>query len=413
MGKRIWISVLPLLWATPAFAQNPNIEVYQGPIMAEANVLAMGGAYIAAVEGAGAQQVNPAGVANRFAYERDRWYAWDFSFATLLVGTGGAKAVDVENNGRLATPTSNSNIIVGALGAAWGSLGLGFTVSTQTNNFCNEGQGNCPPGQVLTYEATTGGLTAGWAFLNGQLISGARLNIVGLQLKRDNEQFANFAGFGGVFGAVWQPHQYNYRAGITFTTKVRSSLRSQNIAALVTDGSCADPSSPTCAVQLPGGAEAPRQLGLGFAYRFSPFPYNRHWTVKNEGGENPEDDESDGLLGYRYYLVTADLVLVGRSSDAIGLESWIDPDSAGQPVGKSIGVSPRLGFETEFWPDRMRGRAGAYFEPARFAGVGGRVHGTFGVEVRLFRVWWHWKAALAVDLAKRYNNTVFSVGFWH
>ena len=71
-----------------------------------------------------------------------------------------------------------------------------------------------------------------------------------------------------------------------------------------------------------------------------------------------------------------------------------------------------MGLDSEFWPFRMRGRLGSYFEPSRNHGVGGRLHGTLGADLRLFQLIWQWRLGVACDLAQRYLNSTLSIGLW-
>ncbi|HKY34975.1 MAG TPA: hypothetical protein VJN18_03445 [Polyangiaceae bacterium] len=84
-------------------------------------------------------------------------------------------------------------------------------------------------------------------------------------------------------------------------------------------------------------------------------------------------------------------------------------------------LSPRLGVESEVIAHHLRLRAGSYYEPALVADARPRIHGTGGLDVRLFR--WsifglvdrfdYWQLSLAADGARQYLNTSFSIGFWH
>jgi len=69
-------------------------------------------------------------------------------------------------------------------------------------------------------------------------------------------------------------------------------------------------------------------------------------------------------------------------------------------------------------PGRLRLRAGSYWEPARIADRGGRLHATGGLEVRLFSFsFWdkerRVRLAIAADGARQYQNFGLSIGFWH
>ncbi len=74
-------------------------------------------------------------------------------------------------------------------------------------------------------------------------------------------------------------------------------------------------------------------------------------------------------------------------------------------------------MESEVWRRRLRLRAGAYYEPARFAASSGRFHGTFSCDLRVFdfSLWGDRSVRVGAgfDLAPRYSNIAFTAGFWH
>jgi hypothetical protein len=86
-----------------------------------------------------------------------------------------------------------------------------------------------------------------------------------------------------------------------------------------------------------------------------------------------------------------------------------------------VGLSPRLGLESEVIAERLILRAGSYLEPARSGFANARVHATFGGDIKLFhwdvfgliREFDGWTFSTAVDGAKNYLNTSFSIVFWH
>src|SRR5690606_29079239 len=75
-----------------------------------------------------------------------------------------------------------------------------------------------------------------------------------------------------------------------------------------------------------------------------------------------------------YLLVSASLVVTGQSDNAVGIESFLAQQT--RLSGESVVFSPRLGLESEVWPDMLKLRAGTYLEPARLNGAQSRVHGT-------------------------------------
>jgi hypothetical protein len=113
-----------------------------------------------------------------------------------------------------------------------------------------------------------------------------------------------------------------------------------------------------------------------------------------------------------YLLVSTELSLIqGGGEVALGRFTAIN-----RPL-----ISPRIGFEGEAVPRWLRLRAGSYLELPTTEEGHARVHGTGGLDVKLFR--WnvfglvhpfdYWQLSLAADGAKSYLNTSFSVGFWH
>ena len=146
---------------------------------------------------------------------------------------------------------------------------------------------------------------------------------------------------------------------------------------------------------------SPARLIAGVAYRFAATEWNQlvGGTFRDE----------------RSLTVTADVLVTGPSPNAYGIEAFAMQQlqrSGAEPV-----VSVRAGAEWESLPGRLRLRAGSYWEPGRFVGVGGRLHVTFGVELRVFEfdVWGRRRGRLSftADVAERYRNIAVSVGFWH
>jgi hypothetical protein len=120
-------------------------------------------------------------------------------------------------------------------------------------------------------------------------------------------------------------------------------------------------------------------------------------------------------------LVTTEVLILGPSPDSVDLGSFYQDSSSVRRSGQHHTLSGRLGAETEAVPDWLKLRVGTYLEPARILGATDRVHGTFGFDVKLFR--WDvfgligdfdsWLASAAVDYAREYLSTSFSIGFWH
>jgi len=217
------------------------------------------------------------------------------------------------------------------------------------------------------------------------------------------------AGIGYTAGFVVKPKNQQFRVGATIEQPINATLTSVTGA-------------------LPVSAEVPWTAALGFAYQFGPRRLNPAFVTaeararRNAAGCEPtreglkqaarelfEEYEQNQTF---YLLVTTELALIEGGGDfAIGNRLSLD-----RPL-----VSPRLGVESEVLPRRLRLRTGTYVELPTTAGAPTRVHGTGGLDVKLFE--WdvfglvhpfdYWQLSLAADGARSYLNTSFSIGFWH
>jgi hypothetical protein len=113
------------------------------------------------------------------------------------------------------------------------------------------------------------------------------------------------------------------------------------------------------------------------------------------------------------------MLLVGGSSDSVGLNSFVE--GRVRRSGENAAWSPRVGVESEVVPHWLQLRAGSYIEPARLSAASARVHGTLGFTLKTFR--WGvfgllgdfdaWTLSVALDAADNYFNTAFAIGVWH
>ncbi|MEM6734086.1 MAG: hypothetical protein AAF658_21165, partial [Myxococcota bacterium] len=72
-------------WAQTTYGGQP-IDVFTGVVTAPANILAQGGAYIGVADGVAGVKFNPASVANRFAYNGDEYWDWDWNVDFTVLG---------------------------------------------------------------------------------------------------------------------------------------------------------------------------------------------------------------------------------------------------------------------------------------------------------------------------------------
>jgi hypothetical protein len=175
-----------------------------------ANITGLAGAFVSVAEGAGAQLQNPAAVANRYAYDGHLWFDWDFSVDVLGVGTFlGPIATDFDNDG---TRRANAdNVLIGAVNFSWslGALGLGLGSLFANHSVCLDANAtDCGPAERIDYMDGVIGLTAAYAFWQGQILTGAQLEISGAELtvagdEEGSPTLKEGLGFGA--GALYRP----------------------------------------------------------------------------------------------------------------------------------------------------------------------------------------------------------------
>jgi hypothetical protein len=311
----------------------------------------------------------------------------------------------------------------------------------------------------------------GYGFFDGQFVLGAGPRVTGVSLSRGSgaSDILSINGIGYQVGAVYKPLNSRLRVGAAYKSEVRPSFDA-------TVGTAEQPVYNTTALRLPWQASAgfayqfgPRPFNPPFVTaerRAQAFRYNQELDSiarerqleeaerTYEAAPTPENDErlarikarfrreaardEDRLAEHEqrvndalfkeymarprfYVLVTTELLILGPTSESIDLVSVYENRSKVRFSGETLTLSPRLGLESEVAPNWLRLRAGSYLEPARAAGAKDRLHGTFGFDVKLFR--WNvfgllgdfdsWSFSSAVDGAREYLSTSFSIGIWH
>ena len=383
---------LALLIATATVAQyDPStpVEMYVAPVLAPARVIGMGGAAQALAVGSGGILLNPAAIASRYDYNGNTWFDWDFSF-DALASSGN---VDIENSGR-SDNGERVALLDASLGFNFGRLGLGAAFDITNVRTCPPGVASCDDATSLQITTVIGMLALAYNFLDGEVVTGASLILPGASFRvsgEDNQPTYN--GTALALGVIVRPNGHPFRYGSTLRFKTIGERDNKGDGATVGGR------------LIPDTLESPWQLSTGVAYGFGDRPMN----LRNSFGDPRL--VGDALTQRRYIVFAADLVLIGKSRGAIGRGAWLAQDD--QRAGEKINASIRLGAESEFWENRMVGRVGSYYEPSRFSGEHGRLHGTVGFDLRLFQLIWMWKMTAALDVARQYQNLSLSVGFWH
>ena len=383
---------------SPITDRNYAIELYDGTALGNAAVIGMGGAAVAMASGTSGTLNNPSAPGVRSTTDLDSW-AWDYHLDYLI----GSLSSDYDNNGLttqnggLKRDDGGSSVFTGGLGLRYHDWAIAVTATEQY--------------ALVDAMVTTGG-SAGGVPLRASAVRyqlalakwvpqldtaiGVTATTAEFDLKPSCSgcgSLFTISGRGFEAGATWIPHLQSLRIGGAFASPIAGGD--------VIASSCPDPSNCDGFI-LPSTVVSPWRLAGGAAYRWAGTAWNQQ--VRGEF----RDEHS--------LIVAADLVVVGSSENAYGLEAFGTKQL--QRVGRHRAYSVRAGAEYEWVPGRLRVRGGSYWEPGRFEGVGGRIHGTFGVEVRvlqfpLFGSMRRGQITLTADLASEYRNLGLSIGFWH
>ncbi len=394
---RSWpLIALAVLASAPASAQalepitnrNYAIDLYEGTALGNITTIAMGGAAAANASGSSGTLINPSAAAVRSTTDRDSW-SWDYHLDYL----NGGLSADYDNDG-LGTGqrTSLSYATAGfALRVQnWAGAITGTIQSVPLS--LDAANGSIPPtGQTLRFRAAV----AKW-FPKWDIAIGAGLQIAELDVRQGCDQFTcpalfSIDGVGLEAGAQWIPRLENFRLGAALATPIAGGN--------VTASEC-NPLDCQGYI-LPDQVVSAWRVTTGLAYRWAPSLWNQ--TTYTDFRDE------------RALTAVLDLVIVGPSANAYGLDAFGMNEL--ERSGRHTSWSPRGGVEYEILPGRLRLRGGSYWEPGRFEGVGGRVHGTFGIEVRAFEfhAWGLRRGRLTLtgDVADRYDNLGISIGLWH
>lgn len=376
--------------ADPIVDRNYAIELYEGVAIGDSSLTGMGGAGAARVNGSAGALINASAPAVRRTTDNDSW-SWDYHLDFLT----GRYSTDYDNNGQVAPEAEGARLFTAGLAFRKRTWSFAFTLTQQDSPL----DGTAP---LLVASTLRGKLVVAKWIERWNLAVGAGIQSVGFQLGAEaaRDPLFDLTGAGLIGGVTWLPRGESYRAAL--------ALESRIISSQVTPGGCDpmacravpdDPNSP--AYILPNEVESPGRAIVGLAYRWAATPWNEQVKTKFR-------DEFS-------VTVTGDLIIAGSSSDGHGIEAFAMQEL--QRSGAHVTVSPRAGAEVEALPGRLRLRAGSYWEPERFEGVRGRLHGTFGFELRAleFRAWGlrRGKLGATFDVARRYRNIGLSVGFWH
>jgi hypothetical protein len=397
-------------FATHARAQesmepSATIDAGRSTIKGSTRVIGMAGAFVAIADDTQGVAINPASVAVRLPYS---WDPFSFDF-----GIDVSVATWLPKNDIYNAPDS---AVTGSGGSLFGSFailtnyqhaGFGLAAEAEQNVATRKAQQG-----VSTKLTANFGLmrpAVAYGYFDGQLQLGAGLRILGFAIGGSRGAVPLTSGIGYTAGVIVKPKREQFRVGAAIEQPINAEVPS-------------DDGTTKTMVHIPWTAR------FGFAYQFGRRQLNPKFVTvserarRNTKGKTPtRDDEKKAQQQlfdeYQqdqtwYLLVSSELALTQGSGDvALG---------GGAALNRTL-VSPRLGIETEAIPRQLRVRAGSYLELATTEEGHSRVHGTGGVDIKLFK--WsvfglldpfnYWRLSLAADGARSYLNTSFSIGLWH
>jgi hypothetical protein len=379
--------------------RNFNIDLYEGTPLGNSAAVATGGATAANAYGSSGTLVNPSAPAVRPTTDNDRW-SWDYHFDFLI----GSLSTDYANTGidytAMGIPAADTKTRAFTFGYALriGNYGGAITSSIRNTRIV-DAVAALPGGGTAEVYAETIRLKTAFArwFEDIDTSIGIAAATAIFDVKPDCsgdgcQTLFSIKGGGLEAGATVIPRMQDFRIGASYATGI--------IGTEVTDDNCPDPLNCDGFV-LPQDVVSPYRATIGGAYRFGPTKWNQMIH------EKWRDEES--------VLALLDLVVTGPSPNAYGLDAFGINKLERSGVHTSLSV--RAGAEYEWLPGRLRVRGGTYWEPGRFTGVSGRIHGTLGIELRVFQFWLfgtrRGRITVTGDLAEGYRNLGFSIGFWH
>lgn len=438
-----------------------NIDLVVGPVLGSGRIIGLAGAYTAIGEGIEGAPRTAAAYAIRTLYDLD-WFEHD---VTVDLMPASIRNTDFDSNGESGFTYADFVFFTLGGGLRFGAFGVGFIADFQSYDI----------GETADLSLTQTHFGVGYGFMEGQLTIGAGARTAALAITADatGESLVEMVGVGPELGAVLALDGEPYRFGVALRTPVESETVGVPVAAGLAlpeqvrlpwevqlgfawqlgprplNRRFVDARQERAALYRQAREDRARRIALQLERERleqrlrwaqdtlppdAPFVLDdvprdpEFWREEAARYDSEEHEIEVELLARerereravrglsrRYLLISTELLAIGPTDHGVGLESFLSQRR--QTSGASISLGARAGVEGEPLAGYVKMRAGTYLEPSRFAGVGYRVHGTLGTEVRLFS--WDLfglldeftvRAGASADVAERYLNLGFGFG---
>jgi hypothetical protein len=364
----------------PVTNRNYAIELYDNAAIGNDATIAMGGAAVANASGSSGTLINPSAPAVRATTDLGSW-SWDYHLDYL----NSSFSTDTTNSGVVESNGTGTSAFTGGLALREHTWAFAVTAYWQTTQL----DATTPlSAQTLNGKLAFADWVEPWDMAIGAALVSDQFSLI----PSSGQSLFSITGGGLEGGATWIPRLTSLRLGADLATPITGGK--------VTVNGCGDPTDCMGYV-LPTDIVSAWRVAAGGAYRFAPTAWNQpiHAAWRDEHA----------------VTAVADVVVYGPTKNAFGLEAFGKHEL--QRSGEHAAYSVRGGVEYEWLPGRLRVRGGSYWEPGRLADADGRLHGTFGLELRAgeFDLWGPRRGQLTLtsDVAARYRNVGVSIGFWH
>jgi len=395
-----------------------KLDLFTGPVLASSRTTGLAGASAAIAEGVDGYSTNAAAPAVRLPWSVN-YIDYDLSIGVTVPGT--FAGMDFDNNGGIGIAYRKLSFFNFGANVQIGTWAFGFTTDVRSFSLSEVSPAAASLGDVRVSIWRFTPLLAKSLF-GGQIVIGLGLRSARLGLeKTDNTVLFSTTSIGTQLGVVYAPILLPLRLGATVRSQMKPDTQ--------TDSEAIKRDPVTQDVKLgeyfiPNTVEIPWELEMGAAFQIGPRPLNVRWRNPHDRAEYeiPQPGGAPRLSNEQLHkkllaearalpreklLILASVLVSGPVDKAVGFESFMLRKV--ERSGMKTSVTPRIGLEGEVIPGWLQLRGGSYLEPSRYEGGRPRLHGTFGLDVRLFE----WDAFGLVEEGTSFRFGGFVDGAYH